>query len=247
VDRDALALLLSQGLSLAEIGRRFRRDESTIGYWVKKHGLRAVNADKHAPRGGLRREQVGALIDEGLSIREIASRTGYSATSVRHWIRRHDLETATTRRRAEGRRAKEAGELTTTLECVFHGRTEFRLEGRGAFRCLKCRSERVAQRRREIKEILVVEAGGACTVCGYNRYIGALQFHHRDPASKSFAIGAEGVTRSLASVREEAAKCDLVCANCHAEIEGGVRTLHETVDKVITGLRRREESTSDPV
>jgi transposase-like protein len=47
MDRDALALLLSQGLSLAEIGRRFGRNESTIGYWVQKHGLKAVHVQKH--------------------------------------------------------------------------------------------------------------------------------------------------------------------------------------------------------
>jgi hypothetical protein len=86
-----------------------------------------------------------------------------------------------------------------------------------------------------VKEILVAEAGGACLLCGYSRYIGALQFHHRDPATKVFGIGQEGVTRSLAVMREEAAKCDLVCANCHAEIEGGFQTLGEAADKVVTG------------
>jgi hypothetical protein len=34
-----------------------------------------------------------------------------------------------------------------------------------------------------------------------------------------------GLTRSLERMRAEAAKCALVCSNCHAEIEGGVVTL----------------------
>jgi transposase-like protein len=41
---------VSQGLSLAEIGRRFDLHEATVGYWVKKHGLQAVNHGKHAAR-----------------------------------------------------------------------------------------------------------------------------------------------------------------------------------------------------
>ena len=48
--RESLKALLAQGLSLAEIGRRFSKDESTVGYWVRKHGLTGVNRDKHAAR-----------------------------------------------------------------------------------------------------------------------------------------------------------------------------------------------------
>ena len=48
-----------------------------------------------------------------------------------------------------------------------------------------------------------------------------LHFHHVDPAQKSFAVTmARG--KSLAAYREEAAKCVLVCANCHGEIEAGL-------------------------
>jgi hypothetical protein len=36
-----------------------------------------------------------------------------------------------------------------------------------------------------------------------------------------FALSHHALTRSLAKAREEARKCMLVCANCHAEIEAG--------------------------
>ena len=55
MDRAALEQMLGDGLSLAEIGRRFGRHESTIAYWAEKHGLRAANRDKHAAKGGLER------------------------------------------------------------------------------------------------------------------------------------------------------------------------------------------------
>jgi 5-methylcytosine-specific restriction endonuclease McrA len=72
---------------------------------------------------------------------------------------------------------------------------------------------------------LIAEFGGACQICGYDRFPGALQFHHRDPQSKAFGIALDGAARSLAGAREEAAKCVLLCANCHAEVEWGGATL----------------------
>ena len=76
-----------------------------------------------------------------------------------------------------------------------------------------------------MKQLLVEEAGGRCGLCGYDRYVGALQFHHVDPAEKSFQLGQSGLTRSIDAMREEAAKCVLLCSNCHAEVEGGVAKL----------------------
>jgi hypothetical protein len=87
--------------------------------------------------------------------------------------------------------------------------------------------ERVAKWRRRVKLTLVREAGGRCKLCGYGRCAAALQFHHLDPANKSFALSHEGVTRSLAKARAEAAKCVLLCANCHSEVEAGYRSLDE--------------------
>ena len=65
------------------------------------------------------------------------------------------------------------------------------------------------------------EAGGRCVHCGFDAYVGALQFHHRDPATKAFELSRQGITRSLAHLRSEARKCVLLCANCHAMVEAG--------------------------
>ena len=73
-----------------------------------------------------------------------------------------------------------------------------------------------------MKEILVAEAGGRCAVCGYDRHVGALQFHHRESSSKMFGLAARGATRSLDAARAEAEKCVLLCSNCHAEVEAAM-------------------------
>ena len=95
------------------------------------------------------------------------------------------------------------------------------IEVSGRVRCRQCRIERVAEWRRRTKAKLVAEAGGKCQLCGYHRCQAALEFHHLDPGSKSFALSLRGVTRSIESLRREAAKCVLLCANCHAEVGVG--------------------------
>jgi len=99
------------------------------------------------------------------------------------------------------------------------------LEGCGSYRCKRCRSEAVARRRRKVKQLLVKQAGGRCQLCGYERCLAALEFHHLDPKEKSFGLAQRGITRSIEEVRREAEKCLLVCANCHAEIEAGATTV----------------------
>jgi hypothetical protein len=64
--------------------------------------------------------------------------------------------------------------------------------------------------------------GGKCQCCGYNKYVGALEFHHINSEEKDFGISAKGYTRSWERVKEELDKCILVCANCHREIHGNI-------------------------
>lgn len=73
--------------------------------------------------------------------------------------------------------------------------------------------------------MLVEEAGGRCVVCGYDRYVGALEFHHTDPTQKRLTMSTDGAALGLDAARAEAAKCVLLCSNCHAEVEGGFETL----------------------
>jgi hypothetical protein len=81
----------------------------------------------------------------------------------------------------------------------------------------------VAKRRRVIKLKAIKYKGGKCICCGYNQHPGVLDFHHLDQSTKEFGIGTRGYTRSWEKIKAELDKCILVCANCHREIELGVR------------------------
>ncbi len=73
------------------------------------------------------------------------------------------------------------------------------------------------------KQKAVDEAGGKCSHCGYDKYIGALEFHHTDPATKEpnwnnlWSLSADKIDKAL----EETI---LLCANCHREEHERIRT-----------------------
>jgi transposase-like protein len=223
MDKQSLELLLEQGTSIERIAKRFGKDPSTVSYWVKKHGLSSPYAARHAAKGGIERERLEAMVDVGMTIAEIAAEVQRSRGAVRHWLRRYGLKT----KRARGERlvltkaARAAGLLTVTMDCRVHGETEFVLEGRGYYRCKRCRADAVVRHRQKLKTTLVTEAGGSCVICGYSKNARALQFHHLEPDHKRLGFSAQGVTHSLAALRNEAQKCVLLCANCHAEVEDG--------------------------
>lgn len=148
-------------------------------------------------------------IDNNLSQREIAKEEGVSQSTVRYWLYTHELRTNT----GHG----EPGDKYKNSLCKTHGDTQHILENRGSYRCVKCRSERITKARRNLKIDLVNEAGGKCISCGYNKSIVALQFDHRDPATKSHEIALLVRNRRRKDAFEEMKKCDLLCANCHAE------------------------------
>ena len=107
-------------------------------------------------------------------------------------------------------------------ECKKHGLCKYVLEGRGAYRCTKCRCEAVGARRKKLKLLLVEYKGNKCERCGYDKCVDALDFHHLDPLQKEFGLSHKGLTRSIDKLKAEADKCILVCANCHREIHAGI-------------------------
>jgi transposase-like protein/DNA-directed RNA polymerase subunit RPC12/RpoP len=222
MERDWLARELEAGRSIEDIAREVGRDPSTVAHWVNRHGLRSVHAPRHAPRGAISRDGLETLIGFGMSIRQIARELDRSPATIRHWMRRYGLRTQAAQRvRRDGSTAPEV-----MRDCPRHGWTWFRRVGAQThYRCARCVVEAVTDRRRTIKEILVDEAGGRCAACGYATCRAALQFHHVDPTIKAFDVAGRGVTRSLERARAEARKCVLLCANCHAEVEAGARSL----------------------
>lgn len=65
-------------------------------------------------------------------------------------------------------------------------------------------------------EIRVLKAG-PCTDCGKKYPFYVMQFDHISDDKEFNISSAAGQTMSLDRIKAEIEKCELVCANCHAE------------------------------
>ena len=73
------------------------------------------------------------------------------------------------------------------------------------------------------KRKAVEAVGNKCSCCGYNKYIGALEFHHTDPLTKEinwnnlWSLSPNKIEKALEGTI-------LLCANCHREEHERIRT-----------------------
>jgi predicted transcriptional regulator len=162
------------------------------------------------------------LSDRELSTYQIASTMECSQTNVRYWLKKYGITTS-----------RAANSVHNICHCLVCGGA---LKGmQQKFCCITCKTAHYAScksvdgygssyasqktRGRDRKLQLIKIKGGGCSRCGYAKNYSALCFHHRDPNNKGFNLDMRRCAcTSWATLLEEAAKCELLCQNCHAEI-----------------------------
>lgn len=132
------------------------------------------------------------LCNAGASQRQIAAELGKSQTSIRYWLEKYGL--------------KSSGVCTWCGEAAKQSC------------CAACSNQKYIQRWIRLKKKAIEYLGGKCSRCGYQKFYGALEFHHRDPASKEMQW-SQLKKRCWDVITAELDKCDLLCANCHREVE----------------------------
>ena len=81
-------------------------------------------------------------------------------------------------------------------------------------RCMKCHGKDMT-RRKKAKRTAVVEAhGDRCADCGKTFPHVCYDFHHEGDKTDCVSVMI-GNNRKLETILEEAAKCVMLCANCH--------------------------------
>lgn len=95
--------------------------------------------------------------------------------------------------------------------------------------CSTCANKRIQS---DKKNRLVLLLGNRCQICGYNKNVAALSFHHIKPSEKSFSIGMS-LSKPFELLEKEVKKCKLLCLNCHTEI-------HNSKKCVLTRIGSRE-------
>lgn len=76
--------------------------------------------------------------------------------------------------------------------------------------------KRKMNRRKKLKKEMVEILGGKCSICGYNKCVNALEFHHKKDKERAVAKLLKDNSRE--KVLKEVKKCILLCANCHREL-----------------------------
>ena len=91
--------------------------------------------------------------------------------------------------------------------------------------CYECVPDGETLTRGLMLSLIKKRRGGKCEVCGYDRCIKALEFHHLDPNEKEFTISNERI--KIKEAIEESTKCVMLCANCHREVHDNIINLEE--------------------
>lgn len=156
------------------------------------------------------------LINQNKSIREIAKEFNKGKTTVRYWLNKYQLET-----NKKGIDEKPSEKICTKCQ-ILKPIEEYYFKNKEhtcrQAECKTCFNKRITTQFKDLKTECVSYKGGACERCGYNKYQGALEFHHLDPKEKDFAISSSTSRKLTDVLRKELDKCLLVCANCHREI-----------------------------
>ena len=78
--------------------------------------------------------------------------------------------------------------------CKYHGLTTFTQSSeKSKCICRMCSVERTTMQRKKRKKMLVDLKGGKCEICGYDKCIEALEFHHLDPNKKEINISNSSI------------------------------------------------------
>lgn len=93
----------------------------------------------------------------------------------------------------------------------------------GSVYCKMCTKNEAIERQNKLKKLAVTYKGGKCELCGYDKYIGALEFHHKNPEEKDFGIGNLKSYKLTDIIKLELDKCMLLCANCHRETHNKIK------------------------
>ena len=200
IEKTILEGMVSQGLSANEMANELGVCLSLIYQALRKHSLRT----QYAP---LVVEQLvlEELIAEGLSTREMADRLGRCQFVVCYYMKKYGLKTKRKRNIKQG-------------YCTTCGETD-----KNAFytprysECKTCMKKYGQDRRHALKREFVDYKGGCCELCGYNKCLASLHFHHLDKTTKD-PKWTNLLNKSLEQVKAELDKCQLVCANCHGEM-----------------------------
>lgn len=177
-------------------------------------------------------EKIIELRKKGLSFKKISKELKCSQSTVSKWCNKNGLGNIGLKKYKELTNdeiceLKEYYKTHTKKETALRfGVSETTVINHSDKKIINVNSKENAKRYRLNRRILIKQKaveykGGVCVMCGYDKCIQALDFHHTDPNEKDFSI-AGNYNISWERIKFELDKCILVCSNCHREIHAGI-------------------------
>lgn len=136
------------------------------------------------------------------TLRSAAELLNVSYSTLRHWIKKHDIKHS---RRLKKHECETCGE---TKEAEFYGKQKAT--------CKRCANANSVEKWKILKLRAIEYKGGCCLACEYSKFYGALEFHHRDPTEKDHNWNTLRLC-TWNTIERELNRCDLLCSNCHRE------------------------------
>ena len=162
----------------------------------------------------LTKDELQIEVSNGGTWRTMANKFGCSVSTVRHYLDKYEIQTRfaiTKSRPPKCERVKTPEERAAAVDAV-------------------------RKRRFKLRDMAIAFLGGKClrVSCGYHRFSGALECHHKDPNEKEQGFLLRGTTYSWKRIKEELKKCVLLCANCHREVHDEMRKPDFSLDKFLS-------------
>lgn len=166
------------------------------------------------------------LVEEGLTMPEIANNIGdCTVFQVRNFLRKNNLKTKYSYNKLKYDKNGipiqycKCGIKLNKTNAFWHNK-----KNKWQYSCKKCRKKMSSDRWKKNKKRAVEYKGGKCGMCGYDKCLDVLEFHHINPKEKSNNFRNLKII-SWESQKEELDKCILLCANCHRETHNELNNL----------------------
>ena len=158
------------------------------------------------PKPSVDRNEIERLINEGHLKKDIAEILGVSFDTIK--------------KHSKGLKSKKVNTRYLCRDCGITGEENFYKTA--AYHCKDCFNKKTYQSTVDkITEYMESRGGAKCQRCGYDKYVGALDFHHRDPNEKDPKWNRGW---NMERLKKELDKCDILCSNCHREAHWEMRT-----------------------
>jgi len=181
------------------------------------------------------KEMILKMISEGSSKKQIYSILKCSSTTFDKVLKHLDSEYNYYGERSADKRFKYCrvcGELKRTEKSFY-----LRKSGNSTYRLSVCKScqrrKSMIEYKKNINTLSDYKSSLGCAKCGNKKHY-VLDFHHIDPKQKLFNISSK-FSSDIESeiIKEEIAKCVVLCSNCHREFHYLEREEDMTIEKYL--------------